>query len=286
MRSRAALGRGRSIPYRRHVRRTPDHPGEYGGAMMIGGNQFSSVTGRRGRGSSPPGDHLITGYRTDGIFARKGGAFRVADVYDPAVGRARSAVEIHPADHGVTAGCFGIPSAQWPQAKQAIQDVMSANGGRAVLRVDGNGNAAIVAPGTLPGEIRVAGGATPAAQPGGSTTQPGASDTDKAIAAAEKRLRDMDNAEQHPSLGQRIGGALQDFAKRVRRVFAWTLRRDQGNKAVASWCRNVWIQVLSFLSFRGRMAERFKAAVLKTAVDASPPWVRIPLLPPFAFTII
>jgi hypothetical protein len=27
------------------------------------------------------------------------------------------------------------------------------------------------------------------------------------------------------------------------------------------------------------MAERFKAAVLKTAVDASPPWVRIPLLP-------
>src|SRR5205807_8302558 len=35
--------------------------------------------------------------------------------------------------------------------------------------------------------------------------------------------------------------------------------------------------VLSF----GRMAERFKAAVLKTAVDASPPWVRIPLLPPY-----
>ena len=34
------------------------------------------------------------------------------------------------------------------------------------------------------------------------------------------------------------------------------------------------------LSFRGRMAEWFKAAVLKTAVDASPPWVRIPLLPP------
>jgi hypothetical protein len=55
--------------------------------MMIGGNQFSFVTGGRGRGSSPPGDHLITGYRTDGIFARKGGAFRVADVYDPAVGR-------------------------------------------------------------------------------------------------------------------------------------------------------------------------------------------------------
>jgi hypothetical protein len=40
---------------------------------------------------------------------------------------------------------------------------------------------------------------------------------------------------------------------------------------------HIWIRVLSF---RGRMAERFKAAVLKTAVDASPPWVRIPLLPP------
>ncbi len=30
----------------------------------------------------------------------------------------------------------------------------------------------------------------------------------------------------------------------------------------------------------GRMAEWFKAAVLKTAVGESPPWVRIPLLPP------
>jgi len=28
------------------------------------------------------------------------------------------------------------------------------------------------------------------------------------------------------------------------------------------------------------MAERFKATVLKTVVDASPPWVRIPLSPP------
>ena len=30
----------------------------------------------------------------------------------------------------------------------------------------------------------------------------------------------------------------------------------------------------------GRVAEWFKAAVLKTAVGASPPWVRIPPLPP------
>ena len=30
----------------------------------------------------------------------------------------------------------------------------------------------------------------------------------------------------------------------------------------------------------GEMAERFKAAVLKTAVGSSPPWVRIPLSPP------
>ena len=32
----------------------------------------------------------------------------------------------------------------------------------------------------------------------------------------------------------------------------------------------------------GRVAEWFKAAVLKTAVGASPPWVRIPPLPPVA----
>ena len=31
----------------------------------------------------------------------------------------------------------------------------------------------------------------------------------------------------------------------------------------------------------GRVAEWFKAAVLKTAVGASSPWVRIPPLPPF-----
>ena len=30
----------------------------------------------------------------------------------------------------------------------------------------------------------------------------------------------------------------------------------------------------------GEVAERFKAAVLKTAVDVSPPWVRIPPSPP------
>jgi hypothetical protein len=31
------------------------------------------------------------------------------------------------------------------------------------------------------------------------------------------------------------------------------------------------------------VAEWFKAAVLKTAVGATPPWVRIPPLPPFIF---
>jgi hypothetical protein len=36
----------------------------------------------------------------------------------------------------------------------------------------------------------------------------------------------------------------------------------------------------------GRVAEWFKAAVLKTAVGASPPWVRIPPLPPFSRAIV
>jgi hypothetical protein len=32
---------------------------------------------------------------------------------------------------------------------------------------------------------------------------------------------------------------------------------------------------------RGRVAEWFKAPVLKTGVGATPPWVRIPPLPPY-----
>lgn len=184
---------------------TPEnHPGEYGGAMVIGGDQFSFVTGGRGSGSSPPGDHLITGFRTDGIFARKGGAFRVADVYDPAVGRTRSAVEIHQADHGVTAGCFGIPSAQWPQAKRAIQGVMDANGGKAILRVDGNGNATIVAPGTPQGDIKVS---------GGGATQPGTNGLDKAIESTKKQIGELDEKEKSPSLAKRIGKAAKAAGK-------------------------------------------------------------------------
>ena len=35
------------------------------------------------------------------------------------------------------------------------------------------------------------------------------------------------------------------------------------------------------VSARGEVAEWFKAAVLKTAVGASSPWVRIPLSPPW-----
>jgi hypothetical protein len=35
------------------------------------------------------------------------------------------------------------------------------------------------------------------------------------------------------------------------------------------------------ISERGQVAEWFKAAVLKTAVDESLPWVRIPPCPPF-----
>ena len=39
-------------------------------------------------------------------------------------------------------------------------------------------------------------------------------------------------------------------------------------------------QITKLLQRLGRVAEWFKAAVLKTAVGATPPWVRIPPLPP------
>lgn len=123
---------------------TPEnHPGEYGGALTVGDQQFSFVTGGGGRGSSPPGDHEITGYRTSGAFAGKGGAFTVADVYDPKVGDTRSAVEIHPSSRGATAGCFGVPAGQWPGFQAECQKVLDANGGKAYLHVDSNGNARI-----------------------------------------------------------------------------------------------------------------------------------------------
>ncbi len=39
-------------------------------------------------------------------------------------------------------------------------------------------------------------------------------------------------------------------------------------------------RLFQLLQALGRVAEWFKAAVLKTAVGATPPWVRIPPLPP------
>ncbi len=43
---------------------------------------------------------------------------------------------------------------------------------------------------------------------------------------------------------------------------------------------SIEVRILERRPVLGRVAEWFKAAVLKTAVGESPPWVRIPPLPP------
>ena len=82
-----------------------------------------------------------------------------------------------------------------------------------MLRVDGHGNASIVAPGPPQGEIKVAGAAP---SDGGSKSQPAGSDTDKAIASTEKQISDLDKKEKkQPSLAKRVGGALQQAGEGI-----------------------------------------------------------------------
>ena len=86
-----------------------------------------------------------------------------------------------------------------------------------------------------------------------------------------------------------LPGMQEDAAVKVDAALRAALDRTtgrNGNKALANTVfgtssRSRFIQASQRL---GRVAEWFKAAVLKTAVGATPPWVRIPPLPPIIWS--
>lgn len=61
------------------------HPARYQGTLSVDGQTFDYASGswNRGRGSSPFGEHPITGFDPTALHGRGGGAFRTKDVYDP-----------------------------------------------------------------------------------------------------------------------------------------------------------------------------------------------------------
>ncbi len=133
-----------------------NHPGRYEGHIHVGNEVFDYASGGRGAGSSPPGDHPITGYDPSALHGR--GAFRTTDVFDPKLGRTRGAVEIHKSyaqdvHHVVTHGCFGIPQSEWPDAEASIKRKLNEYGGRATLRVGADGEAYVVPPGGSPQKV-------------------------------------------------------------------------------------------------------------------------------------
>jgi hypothetical protein len=126
------------------------HPRRYQGHMKIGDQTFDYASGseNRGRGSSPFGDHPITGFDPSALGGRGGGAFRTKDVYDPQTGDRRGAVEIHMSNQNdisrvETAGCYGIPQSEWGGFKSAASRFIRDHGG-ATLRVHPNGDAEVI----------------------------------------------------------------------------------------------------------------------------------------------
>ncbi len=117
-----------------------DKSGEPGGFLYREGRAHS----RR----NPRGERQIEAQRL--LHDRRGGgAFRTQDVYDPQLKRVRGAVEIHMNNqsdiHKVeTAGCYGIPRDEWPEAKAAIQKFIVNHPEGATLRIHTDGSAEIV----------------------------------------------------------------------------------------------------------------------------------------------
>jgi hypothetical protein len=131
-----------------------DRPGYIGGTVTLGGKTFHWGSGGGGRGSMPYGDFPVNvGDPEMGPWGRKHGAAATVGgpggvIDDPKYpGRPRTGVEIHSSsgamlDRLYTAGCFGVPRAEWPAFKKALLE--EAAKGPLMLHIGRDGKAAIL----------------------------------------------------------------------------------------------------------------------------------------------
>jgi hypothetical protein len=142
---------GPGTPWNHQLMTPEHHPYRYRGTLSVGGDKFSYVTGGHGRGSAPPGDYPIEGYR-GGPLAGGEGRFLLGDFhYDPQAHAQRGYIRIHATrsediDRAVTSGCFGVPPSQWPQLKADLKAQLAAHGGNLVMHVAPDGSATIGSP--------------------------------------------------------------------------------------------------------------------------------------------
>jgi hypothetical protein len=100
------------------------------GTVTINGNTYRFINGGGGRGSIPFGDYSVSNFRNAEARASMGmknlgDTFDLNNVHDPLIDRQRSALRIHMALSGGTAGCIGIVGG--PEAfKQFAEDMKAA----------------------------------------------------------------------------------------------------------------------------------------------------------------
>jgi hypothetical protein len=131
-----------------------DRPGYIGGKVTIGGKTFHWGSGGGGRGSIPYGDFPVNVGKGDigPIGQRIGSAATIGglggEIDDPKYpGRPRLGVQIHPSsgsmlDRLYTAGCFGVPRAEWPAFKKLLLE--EAAKGPLMLHIGRDGKAEIL----------------------------------------------------------------------------------------------------------------------------------------------
>lgn len=143
-------------------------PGYYGGIMKVGDEEFHYGTGGRGRGATPYGTYPVNIAQREGVAGAVGQGIlgnvgqrigsvatvggRGGEIDDPRYpGAQRGGIQIHPSSSGdldrlYTAGCFGVPRAEWPRFKAALLREAERNPGGLMLNIDPKTNKATILP--------------------------------------------------------------------------------------------------------------------------------------------
>lgn len=87
------------------------------GTVTVNGNTYRFINGGGGRGSIPFGEYKVGNFRTAETreragMSKLGDTFDLSNVYDPMARDTRSALRIHQARGGGTAGCIGLVGGQ------------------------------------------------------------------------------------------------------------------------------------------------------------------------------